>query len=557
MDVGDTLFQIQRYIESDEEFELNTDQNLKQHLKRVKQNLVDIEDVETSDKEDNGNEEEVEGFTVLGKAEFKKKQQVKRVLPKWITEPELISKDLQNLTVDISSITQLDPYLIEKLKELGITYFFPVQVAVIEWLLRNEKMNYFYRPRDICVTAPTGSGKSLAFILPVVHSLLKYRTKKIRALIVTPTNILAKQLCLTLNHFIKDTHLTALCNSSYEDEKRLLVASDPIYGHINKVDIYVTSGDRLIEHLKYSKGFDLSHLEYLVLDEADILLHTSNWLIYLEKHISMNSKTVLHNNLLNVDTLKTKNHIQKLLFSATLTYDPEMLEAVDLFQPKLFSASTFKEDKPQFSLPMELKNKYVECEDADAPLMLYKLIVDRNLKRTMVFANSKEDVVKLTNLLKLFFADQKKSISNIVHEDKKTQSRVLRDFQDGSIDILVGTDLLCRGMDFGEVNCIISYHAPKVVQTYVHRAGRTARAGKEGLALTIASGQHAEKFKSFVRSNIPSLKQIKIPDDQLTDLRPRYEEVLGQLHERIREEHQLEREKRKELYVDHRKRMKK
>lgn len=133
--------------------------------------------------------------------------QVKRVLPKWLSNPTVISVNLQNLQTKVSGMKCLDKQLRAKLKANGIKKFFPVQAEVIPWLLGSNSEADVFIPRDVCVSAPTGSGKTLAFVLPVVQVLKKCTVKKIRALVLLPTQHLALQIYGTFKEYTEGTGL--------------------------------------------------------------------------------------------------------------------------------------------------------------------------------------------------------------------------------------------------------------------------------------------------------------------------------------------------------------
>lgn len=136
--------------------------------------------------------------------------------------PTKIATSLQNLQTKVSSIKDLDKDLRKKLKHNNVKYFFPVQASVIPWLLRSNKQSNMIIPSDICVSAPTGSGKTLAFVLPVVQALKSYHIKRIRALVILPTQDLATQVFKAFKTYVANTHIdvgliTGNCAFQMED----------------------------------------------------------------------------------------------------------------------------------------------------------------------------------------------------------------------------------------------------------------------------------------------------------------------------------------------------
>lgn len=173
-----------------------------------------------------------EGFTILGAENSTKKEKVKRVLPKWLAEPTVITTNLKELQTKVSSIKSLDKGLRKKLKENGVKYFFPVQAEVIPWLLQSIDHSCIEQARDICVSAPTGSGKTLAFALPVIQGLKAHRTKKIRALVVLPTQDLALQVFETFKLYCENTNVDVCIitkENSFALEEKMLISKKTFY----------------------------------------------------------------------------------------------------------------------------------------------------------------------------------------------------------------------------------------------------------------------------------------------------------------------------------------
>lgn len=154
------------------------------------------------------------------------------MLPNWLVNPTIISVNLHNLNIKVSGVKLLDKGLRKLLKANGIKYFFPVQAEVIPWLLEaNKNVNSVF-PRDICVSAPTGSGKTLTFVLPVIQALKKYAVKKIRALVILPTQDLAMQVFKTFKFYSQNTNIE-ICqitgaNSFAIEQQQLIQESEYI-----------------------------------------------------------------------------------------------------------------------------------------------------------------------------------------------------------------------------------------------------------------------------------------------------------------------------------------
>lgn len=154
------------------------------------------------------------------------------MLPKWLADPTIISVNLQELTCKVSHMKQLDKDLRNKLKADGVKYFFPVQAEVIPWLLRCNSHANIVIPQDVCVSAPTGSGKTLVYVLPVVQALKKYTVKQIRALVILPTQDLAFQICRTFRKYAAGTSVDVCLVAGHmpfaNEQKQLLSKSKSI-----------------------------------------------------------------------------------------------------------------------------------------------------------------------------------------------------------------------------------------------------------------------------------------------------------------------------------------
>lgn len=494
---------------------------------------------------------DISSFTVLGSENKLSKAKAHRVLPQWLLNPTVISANLKDLSVKVSKMKQLDKSLRNKLKANGIHTLFPVQATVVPWLIKSQKFGHTLFPQDVCVSAPTGSGKTLAFVLPIVQALKDYSVKKIRALVILPTQDLAEQVYKTFKTYAKDTTIDIgliTGKNSFNIEQKQLVYHNEVYGFVSKIDVLVCTAGRLVNHLKATEGFSLHFLEYLVIDEADRVLENEqdDWLYHFEKHVSSSDAQVQSKKILNVFTLQKKRPPQKLLFSATLSQDPEKLEKMSLFQPKLFTTvgdptPEGEEDHSKFvgryTTPKELIEKYIECTKDLKPLVLYKFIKQEQLTKTLVFTHSLESAHRLKILLKSLFKDKLK-IEEISSSMKgKSRDVFISNFSCGQIDILICTDALARGIDLPGVKCVISYSVPKYLKTYIHRVGRTARAGESGLAVTVLNKEQSTSFKALLsQMKKDTMEQIIIDEEQLVSLTNLYKKSLNKLKQTVRKE---------------------
>lgn len=359
------------------------------------------------------NETQKDTFVVLGNDKFETAPKVDMMLPPWLAHPTIISNDLSaESTTSIDELSYVNNDIKEILTKMGITKLFPVQSAVIPWILNANKKPTPFRPRDICVSAPTGSGKTLAYAIPIVQMLLNRVERKVRALIILPVNELAVQVLKVFKKLCETTRLSCVLLTKFvpfETEQFSLVGQcDQEY--YSKADIVIATTGRLVEHIHSTKGFSLKSLKFLVMDEADRIMEQihNNWLYHLDRHVKEESDNILsgqsfqlcYRDLCNV-AMKLP---QKMLFSATLSQDPEKLQDLRLFQPKLFTsivgsliptngdiskgANVRGDFVGKFTTPAELTENYCITEEKLKPLTLYSLIKENNWNRFLCFTNS-------------------------------------------------------------------------------------------------------------------------------------------------------------------------
>jgi ATP-dependent RNA helicase DDX51/DBP6 len=288
---------------------------------------------------------------------------------------------------------------------MNIKNLFPVQEKVIPWILDNHKKPIPFRPRDVCVSAVTGSGKTLSYAVPIVQNIMENRMEcKVRALVMLPVFELAKQVFSVFEKLCNNLKVRCVLlskNRPLEVEQNLLLKPD---GE-SKVDIIVTTGGRLVEHLFYTKNFSLKSLKFLVIDEADHAMAQvqNDWYYHYIQHIGvvneLQSNRLSYSDLLALTKDNGEFKIpQKLLLSATLSQDPEKINVFNLFQPKLFTTSDNKEDLMKYqarklqeeqrgnfigkyTTPAELSELFCITEYKLKPLTLFGLIKKHNWKR--------------------------------------------------------------------------------------------------------------------------------------------------------------------------------
>lgn len=361
----------------------------------------------------------------------------------------------------------LRPRLIAQLAEQGITNPTPIQEQAIPHALEG---------RDVLGLAQTGTGKTAAFGLPMIHHLVgdggKPAPKTARGLILAPTRELAKQICDNLAAYTKGSHLKVT----------LVVGGAGITGQINRmargVDLLVATPGRLIDLLD-RRAVDLGQTRFLVLDEADQMLDLG--FIHALRKIAP----------LLPDSRQT------MLFSATMPKHMNELAAAYLSDPVRVQVS------PPGKAADKIDQSVHFIEQAAKQRLLVDLLDGHRDERAIVFARTKHGAERLKkNLEKLGFA------ATSVHGNKSQgqRQRAIEAFKAGDMRILVATDVAARGLDIPEVRHVYNYDLPNVPENYVHRIGRTARAGADGKAVAFCAPDEIDALR-----DIQKVMKIEIP----------------------------------------------
>nr|XP_057913564.1 ATP-dependent RNA helicase DDX51 [Doryrhamphus excisus] len=499
------------------------------------------------------------GFTVLRGFENKPVRKVRRVLPRWLAQPDVFERDFQSKPVPMSDMGGLSVPLLNKLHNNGIQHFFPVQAEVIPAILESAQHGTLfgragYQPRDICVSAPTGSGKTLAFVIPVIQVLTEKVACEIRALAVLPTKELAQQVCKVFLTYAEGTSLTVAMLAGQKSFAAEQASLSELRGGQRRslADIVVATPGRLVDHINKNSGLCLDHLRFLIIDEADRMIDSmhQSWLSEVVKAVYRSRRpekmSIFRRRGPSYVTAASLSPpqipLQKLLFSATLTKNPEKLQQLGLHQPRLFSSAVAQPtlsngglDHECFDFPQGLTEFYVPCTLSKKPLIILHFILAMKFSPILCFANSRETTHRLYLLVRLFGGVKVAEFSSRLSpaERKKT----LKEFEQGKIHLLISTDAAARGIDITGVKCVVNYDAPQYIRTYIHRIGRTARAGKSGLAFTFLLGVQEKNFLRMVAAaGSPGIQKRIIKPSNLTSMEGRYEQTLQELAAVIKEE---------------------
>jgi len=363
----------------------------------------------------------------------------------------------------------LDDKILESLSYMGFVEATPIQDEAIPKILAGE---------DLIACAQTGTGKTAAFMLPTLHRLMQNPTEECRALVIVPTRELALQIDQELEGFSYFTGINSIAiygggdGQDWEQQKRALKGGAPI--------IVATPG-KLISHLNVGHvKFD--KIECLILDEADRMLDMG----FVD------------------DIRKIISHIpkkrQSLLFSATMPRKIRELAKEILDKPHEISLALSK--------PAEgvLQAVYLVYKEHKIQL-IRQLIADKPAyKSILVFTSTKSKVNDIVRDLKGSGYDVTGISSDL---DQKDRERVLKKFRAKRIRVLVGTDVISRGIDIKDINLVINFDVPSNAEDYVHRVGRTARADTTGVALTLVSPRDMAQFKEV--EELIDMEITKIP----------------------------------------------
>ena len=334
----------------------------------------------------------------------------------------------------------------QALEEEGYTNPTPIQEQAIPEILLGQ---------DLVACAQTGTGKTGAFAIPILNLIHRIvgsakKAKHIRTLVVTPTRELAIQIDESFKTYGKYTNVKSLV----------------IFGGVNQmsqvnelkngIDVLIATPGRLLD--LHKQGFiDLNHMHHLVLDEADQMLDMG-FINDVKKIIKL-----------------TPDNRQTLLFSATMPLAIRELADTFLTKPKYISVTPISSTAENVSQKVYFVNK------DDKRLLLKQLIIEESLSNALVFTRTKHGADNIVKVLKKAHIK-----AEAIHGDKSqnARQRVLEQFKNKEIDILVATDIAARGIDIEQLPFVINFDIPNISETYVHRIGRTGRAGNSGLAIS-------------------------------------------------------------------------
>jgi len=366
----------------------------------------------------------------------------------------------------------------EKFKQLGIT-------QVLLDSLRDQKIDtpteiqektipLVLAGKDIIAGSATGSGKTLAFGSSIVMNCAS--RVGLQALVLVPTRELAEQVSQSLRSFskYKKLEITAVYGG---------VSINPQFKEIDRADVVVGTPGRILDHIE-RRSIDLSGIKILVLDEADRML---------DMGFVRDVEKIIHN---------CSKYRQTLLFSATIGQEISRLSKKYMNNPVEISA----EDQVD---PTKLKQAYYDVPDSQKFSLLCNLLKKEHKGLVMVFCNTQHNTDFVARNLTKNGIDAVATHGGL-SQDKRT--KIMKLFHSQNVNVLVCTDVAARGLDIKGVSHVYNYDVPNEINNYVHRIGRTARAGADGIAITILASRDYDQFGRLLRSLGVKIERLELPE---------------------------------------------
>ena len=357
----------------------------------------------------------------------------------------------------------------------------PIQSKVIPLVLEKK---------DIMARAQTGSGKTASFVLPILDMLLKDEKEgkaKIKVLVVTPTRELTLQVAGTFKDFGSKLKVVSIIGGES--------IGDQLYDIQQGCDIVVATSGRLLDVIS-KKQMNLSKLEFFVLDEADKMLDLG----FSEE----------------LDTLlkELPSQRQNLLFSAT--YPEKMLKIASKITKNPIEV-TIEEEKQTVE---NINQRAISVNQENRRILLKELLKTNKWKLVLVFMATKRAADNIAQKFRKYGYEAESFHGNLEQEERKY---TLEDFKNRKINILFATDIASRGLDIDDIDCVVNYDLPRSPADYIHRIGRTARAGKSGDAISFVTHENAEHFKLIEKRSEIKIELEQIKGFELTGNTPKKE----------------------------------
>lgn len=398
--------------------------------------------------------------------------------PQTITPQDVTASDLDctptmdDITVTAQGFTNLNlsENLVKALADMNFSNPSSIQAAAIPQIMKGI---------DIIAKAPTGSGKTAAFAIPILEKLdTNSENRNVQALVLCPTRELAIQVHREfekLTKYMENISVVSVYGGQQIDRQLTALKKHP--------QIVVATPGRLMDHLRRG-SIKLDFMSMVVLDEADEML-------------DMGFRDDIHTILED-----TPENRQTVLFSATMAKDIVTITKKFQKNPIIVDVTDNIKNTP------DIEQLYFEVSEKGKVELLTRLLDLHNVKLALVFCNTKSNVDRVVEILKTrgYFSDSLHGDMNQAQREK-----VMRGFRNGGVEILVATDVAGRGIDVKNIEAVFNYDLPRDDEDYVHRIGRTARAGKSGTAFTFVTRNQVQSIRRIERANGVLINKREVP----------------------------------------------
>ncbi|XP_078339049.1 putative ATP-dependent RNA helicase DDX27 isoform X2 [Crassostrea virginica] len=476
----------------------------KQQKKGEKIEEVIESDEDELDEDDESSDEEMRTDTIKTKEKKRKKGKKKRgdsdseEEKEKVEFSETVNSYDDKLTFQDMNVSRP---LMKALGQMNFSKPTPIQAATIPVALLG---------RDLCACAVTGSGKTVAFMLPIMERLM-YRTQQeaaTRVLVLVPTRELAVQVHTVARQLAQYTNIEIVLSAGGLDVKAQEAAL-----RMNP-DVVIATPGRLIDHLHNSPNFSLRNIEILVLDEADRML---------DEYFAEQMNEIIS------QCARTR---QTMLFSATMTEAVQDLASVSLKQPvKIFV-------NENTDVALGLRQEFIRIRpnrEGDREAIIASLVSRTFRDHCIVFIQTKKQAHRMHIVLGLLGINVGELHGNL---SQAQRLETLKRFKQSDVDVLLATDLAARGLDIEGVKTVINFTMPNTIKHYVHRVGRTARAGRKGRSVTLVGEQERKLLKEVVKKAKTPLKTRIVPQEVIG----KYRDKINKLENDIVEIEQQEKE---------------
>ena len=389
----------------------------------------------------------------------------------------------------------LNPLILKGIEKIGYEEMTEVQEKVIPVAVTGS---------DIIAQAPTGTGKTVAFAIPLLETI-DPELEKVQAVIISPTRELTVQIAKEISkvaYYMKDVEVVAVYGGEAIDKQ--------IYALKKRPQIIVATPGRLMDHIE-RRTIRLNDVKTVVLDEADEMLNMG----FVEDITSI---------LSFVPEVR-----QTMLFSATISKEIEKIANEFLTDPKSIRIS-----KNQLTVDL-IEQRYIDVKEKDKIEVISRILDINDYKLVMVFCNTKKSVDEVTSQLLM-----RGILVEALHGDMKQmqRDRVMARFRGGLINVLVASDVAARGLDVDDVDVVFNYDVPTDEEYYVHRIGRTGRAKKDGLSITLVTRMEKSRLRSIMKYTKSNIEQMMIPSIEKV-MKVRVKKIIALALESLENENNL------------------